>query len=80
MKSQPLADTELDHLSAVLERFGDKRSMNLEQLDGLASFLIHDIGAPHDLTHRECLLAKRAQNILSIVQHNETPRRHRRYE
>ena len=40
MKSQPLADTELDHLSAVLERFGDKRSMNLEQLDGFLAALI----------------------------------------
>jgi uncharacterized protein len=40
MKSQPLTDTELDHLSAVLERFGDKRSMNLEQLDGFLAALI----------------------------------------
>jgi uncharacterized protein len=35
-----LTDTELDHLSAVLERFGDKRSMNLEQLDGFIAALI----------------------------------------
>jgi hypothetical protein len=34
MKSQPLTETELDQLSAVLPRFGDERSMNLEQLDG----------------------------------------------
>jgi uncharacterized protein len=40
MKSQPLTDTELDHLSAVLERFGDERSMNLEQLDGFLAALI----------------------------------------
>jgi uncharacterized protein len=40
MQSQPLTDTELDHLSAVLERFGDKRSMNLEQLDGFIAALI----------------------------------------
>ena len=32
MKSQPLTDTELDQLSAILARFGDERSMNLEQL------------------------------------------------
>ena len=40
MKSQPLTDTELDHLSAVLERFGDTHSMNLEQLDGFLAALI----------------------------------------
>jgi uncharacterized protein len=40
MKSQPLTDTELDHLSAVLARFGDKHSMNLEQLDGFLAALI----------------------------------------
>jgi uncharacterized protein len=40
MKSQPLTETELDHLSAVLERFGDERSMNLEQLDGFLAALV----------------------------------------
>jgi uncharacterized protein len=40
MKSQPLTDAELDRLSAVLERFGDKHSMNLEQLDGFFAALI----------------------------------------
>ena len=40
MKSHPLTDTELDHLSAVLARFGDERSMNLEQLDGFLAALI----------------------------------------
>ena len=40
MKSQPLTDTELDQLSAILARFGDKRSMNLEQLDGFLAALI----------------------------------------
>src|SRR6478672_7878895 len=40
MKSQPLTETELDQLSAVLERFGDERSMNLEQLDGFFAALI----------------------------------------
>ena len=40
MKSQPLTDTELDQLSAVLARFGDGRSMNLEQLDGFLAALI----------------------------------------
>jgi hypothetical protein len=39
------------------------------QQEGLASFLIHDIGAFHDFVHFERLLAERAQNIFSIIQH-----------
>jgi uncharacterized protein len=39
MKSQPLTDAELDRLGAVLVRLGDKRSMNLEQLDGFLAAL-----------------------------------------
>jgi hypothetical protein len=37
VKPQPLTDAELERLSAVLKRFGDKRAMNLEQLDGFAN-------------------------------------------
>ena len=40
MKSQPLTETELDQLTAVLEGIVDKRSMNLEQLDGFLAALI----------------------------------------
>jgi uncharacterized protein len=40
MKPEPLTDAELDHLSAILERFGNNRSMNLEQLDGFLAALI----------------------------------------
>src|SRR5665811_2584260 len=40
MKPEPLTDAELDHLSAILEQFGYKRSMNLEQLDGFLAALI----------------------------------------
>ena len=40
MKSQPLTDAELDHLGDILERLGNKRAMNLEQLDGFLSALI----------------------------------------
>jgi uncharacterized protein len=40
MKSEPLTDTELDQLSAILARFGDEHSMNLEQLDGFLAALI----------------------------------------
>jgi len=40
VKSQQLADEELDRLSDVLKRFGNKQAMNLEQLDGFLSALI----------------------------------------
>jgi hypothetical protein len=40
------------------------------QQEGLASFLIHDIGAFHDLVDFERLLAERAQDIFSIIQHD----------
>ena len=40
------------------------------QKQGLASFLIHDIGAFHDFEDFERLLAERPQDILSIIQHN----------
>jgi uncharacterized protein len=40
MKPEPLTDAELDHLSEILGRLGNKRAMNLEQLDGFLSALI----------------------------------------
>src|SRR6202795_3954520 len=40
------------------------------QQEGLASFLIHDIGAFHDLVDFERLLAERAEDIFSIIQHD----------
>jgi uncharacterized protein len=40
MKPQPLTDAELERLTAVLTRFGDKGAMNLEQLDGFLAALI----------------------------------------
>ncbi|MDN3276568.1 hypothetical protein QWJ07_20065 [Frankia sp. RB7] len=43
------------------------------QQEGLASLLVRDIGAFHDLVDFERLLAKRHQDIFSIIQHNETP-------
>jgi hypothetical protein len=43
------------------------------QQEGLASFLIHDIGALHDLVDFQRLLAERAQDIVSIIQHDQTP-------
>jgi uncharacterized protein len=40
VKTEPLTDAELDRLSNILKNFGDKRSMNLEQLDGFLAALI----------------------------------------
>ena len=40
------------------------------QQEGLASFLVHDIGALHDFVNFERLLAKRSQDIFSIIQHD----------
>ena len=40
VKLQPLTETELCRLSALLERFGDQHSMNVEQLDGFLAALI----------------------------------------
>jgi hypothetical protein len=43
------------------------------QQQGLADFLVRDVGAFHDLMDFERLLAQRAQDILSVIQHNQTP-------
>src|SRR6266403_6398154 len=43
------------------------------QKEGLAGFLIHDIGAFHDLVDFERFRAERAQDILSIIQHDCSP-------
>jgi hypothetical protein len=43
------------------------------QQEGLASFLIRNIGAFHDLVYFERLLTERAQDIFSIVRHDYTP-------
>jgi hypothetical protein len=38
--SQPLSDFAFDRLSDILGRLGDKRAMNLEQLDGFLAAVI----------------------------------------
>ena len=43
------------------------------QQEGLASFLIHDVGALHDFVDFERFLAESAQDIFSIIQHDQTP-------
>ena len=52
MTPQPLSDAELDRLSDILERFGAKRAINLEQLDG---FLAAVVCGPDDVPQREYL-------------------------
>ena len=42
------------------------------QKEGLADFLIYDIGAFHDLVDFKRLLAERIQDILSIIQHDHS--------
>jgi hypothetical protein len=43
------------------------------QQKGLARLLVRDIGAFHDFVDFEWLLAERAQDILSFIQHDQTP-------
>jgi hypothetical protein len=43
------------------------------QQKGLARFLVRNIGAFHDFVDFEWLLAERAQYILSLIQHDQTP-------
>src|ERR1700691_6326041 len=43
------------------------------QQKGLARLLVRDIDAFHDLVDFEWLLAERAQDILSFIQHDQTP-------
>jgi hypothetical protein len=58
----PLVDVELHQ--AFVSHF---------QQQGLASLLVHDIGAFHDFVNFEGLLAKRFQDVFSIIQHDQTP-------
>jgi hypothetical protein len=43
------------------------------QQKGLARLLVRDIDAFHDFVDFEWLLAERVQDILSLIQHDETP-------
>ena len=52
MNLQPLTDAELDKLADVLKRYGDKRAMNLEMLDGFFAALIC---GPNDVPPSEYL-------------------------
>src|SRR6202047_988306 len=49
---QPLTNAEFDKLAEVLKRFGDKRAMNLETLDGFFAALIC---GPDSVLPSECV-------------------------
>ena len=70
MKPQPLTEAELDRVSALLERFDNKRSMNLEQLDGFFAALISgpQIVPPSDYLPMICGegYRQRAANVAGI--------------
>jgi uncharacterized protein len=52
MTPQPLLDAEFEIVHKILERFGDKRAMNLEQLDG---FLAAVLCGPDEVPQSEYL-------------------------
>jgi uncharacterized protein len=52
MTPQPLLDAEFETVYEILERFGDKRAMNLEQLDG---FLAAVLCGPDEVPQSEYL-------------------------
>jgi uncharacterized protein len=52
MNPQPLTDAELDKLAGVLKQLGDKRTMNLEMIDGFFAALIC---GPEIVLPSECL-------------------------
>jgi uncharacterized protein len=54
MTPKPLTDAEFDSLSEVLNRFGGKDAMNVEQLDG---FLAAVICCPSEIRESEYLPA-----------------------
>jgi uncharacterized protein len=49
---QSLSDAELERMHQILDRFGDKRAMNLEQIDG---FLAALVCGPEDIPQSEYL-------------------------
>ena len=59
MSQSPLVDVEFHQ--AFVAHF---------QKQGLAGFLIREIGTPHDFVGLERLLAERIQDILAIFQHD----------
>jgi uncharacterized protein len=61
MKPRPLTDAEFDRLGSMLERVGNQRSMNLEQLDG---FLVALVCCPDSVPPSEYLPQIWGDNIV----------------
>ena len=62
MTPQPLSDAEFERVNDILERFGDKRAMNLEELDG---FLAALICGPDDVPPSEYLREVWGDNMVN---------------
>jgi uncharacterized protein len=56
IRPEPLSDTELDRLAAILARFANDGSMNLEELDGFLAALVcgPDIALPSEYLSEIC--------------------------
>ena len=52
MSPQSLSEAELERVREILDRFGDKRAMNMEQIDG---FLAALVCGPDDIPQSEYL-------------------------
>ena len=52
MSPQSLSEAELERVREILDRFGDKRAMNMEQIDG---FLAALVCGPEDIPQSEYL-------------------------
>jgi uncharacterized protein len=62
MTTQPLTDEDFDRISELLELFGDKRSMNVEQIDG---FLAAVVCGPEVIPEHEYLRAIWGNDIVN---------------
>ena len=62
MIPQPLSDVEFERVHEILERFGDKRAMNLEQIDG---FLAALVCGPEEVSQSEYLSEIWGDNIVN---------------
>jgi uncharacterized protein len=70
MTPEPLAETDFDRLSDLLELFGDKRSINLEQIDG---FLAAVACGPEIIPQHEYLRAIWGDDIVTENTFNSKP-------
>jgi hypothetical protein len=74
--SKPFCSSCEKPLAAVNIEFYSTLISHLQQ-EGLASFLVRNIGSSHDLMNLERLFAQSAQNLRSIIQHAFSLNEHR---